>query len=414
MGMKVRAILIAAVLLMTAWLSGCGHYTCGATFGNSSCTSSGSGLSQGGSTTTNAFVYAVDTLGTLDGYTLTTGGSSGGSFGPNGLTGPTIPKNDVGGGMLVVKNQYLYVTFPITQQIYGYTISSGGQLTALSGFPLTLTFLAGVGNSGNGRLSVVANPAGTFMFFADALSDQIYVYSIGSSGGLTPVSGSPFSAGASLGGMTIDGLGKYLYAIENGDSIGAFTIGSTGALTAVAGSPFVYPMAQIVGEPSGKYLIGTTGTNVGSGQDNDQLYTFSITQSGSSAGAISLTSTTVTQFSPFSIAVQSQTNGNLLYSFSINDTDTGFNGIEGYSITASTGALAMDSGSPFTDVTLGSWGQFDPSGAFVFDYSEVVNSDGSITVTLGALQVGTGGALTQPTSSTTLVTPGMWTVTDVP
>src|ERR1700720_2136782 len=38
MTMKVRALLGIAVVLITMSLSGCGHYSCGTTFGNGSCT----------------------------------------------------------------------------------------------------------------------------------------------------------------------------------------------------------------------------------------------------------------------------------------------------------------------------------------------------------------------------------------
>ena len=153
----------------------------------------------------------------MDGYSLITGGSSGsGSFAATtGYTAPTIPKNDFGAAV-EAQGKYLYATFHTTEQIYGWTIGSGGGLTAISGMPLTLSFLAGVGYNSQGRTSLITNPAGTLLFLADSLSDQIYVYSIGSGGALTAVSGSPFSTGFSLQGLTTDGLGKYLYAIENG------------------------------------------------------------------------------------------------------------------------------------------------------------------------------------------------------
>ncbi len=43
MAMKVRALLSSVVVLAAMGLASCGHYTCGTTFGNSSCTSSGNG-----------------------------------------------------------------------------------------------------------------------------------------------------------------------------------------------------------------------------------------------------------------------------------------------------------------------------------------------------------------------------------
>jgi hypothetical protein len=184
----------------------------------------------------------------------------------------------------------------------------------------------------------------------------------------------------------------------------------------VAGSPFTtasYDMWEVQGEPTGKYLVGTSGKNLDlNGTDDDHLYVFSITQSGASAGAITPVSGSpfLTTYSPYNIAVQSNSSGNLVYSFSINDTLTGFNSIEGYEI-GTGGALTAVTGSPFSDVALGSWGQFDQSGQFLFVYSAVDNS-GTYTYSLGPLDVASGGALTQPIGTTTLSTVGFWAVTD--
>ena len=122
-----------------------------------------------------------------------------------------------------------------------------------------------------------------------------------------------------------------------------------------------------------------------------------------------------TQFSPFTIAVQPNSGGNLVYSFGINDTDTGYNPIEGYQINATTGALTAVSGSPFSGGTEGYWGQFDQSGTFLLDYSSIIDQGtNTVVTTLGAFDVSSVGALTQPFSPLTLTTGGYWTITDVP
>ncbi|MGA8202198.1 MAG: hypothetical protein WB814_19175 [Candidatus Sulfotelmatobacter sp.] len=110
--------------------------------------------------------------------------------------------------------------------------------------------------------------------------------------------------------------------------------------------------------------------------------------------------------------MQSNTGGNLVYTFGIADSDLAFNPIEGYSI-GSTGALTMVSGSPFSGLTEGSQGAFDQSGDFLFDYAEFLNSGtNAITWQMGALSVGSAGALSQPTSALTLPTGGFFVVTD--
>jgi hypothetical protein len=426
---RIQASLTLIVALAMMGLASCDHYNCasGPNLGTS-CTPSGSGLSTTGPTgsTTAAFVFAVDTAGsatagTIDGFTLDTGlvtfAQTTGYTPPT--DSPSIPLGDAGAGMVVAQGQFLYAGFGLNEKIYGWTIGTGGTLTSLTGSPYAAPFMSRVG-LGVGSESIITNPAGTLLFFADTFQDQIYVYQIGTGGALTAPA-APVPVPLAPVNMTTDGLGKYLYVTEassnhTGTAVAAYAIGSNGSLTAVAGSPFVFPMWQVVGEPTGKYLIGTTGKNLMvNGSDDFNLYVFSITQTGPSAGAIAPVSGSpfsTGTISPFSIAVQSNTNGNFVYSFSVNDTETGFNGIEGYQL-GSTGALTAVSGSPFTGMTNGSWGQFDQSGNFLFAYSEIVDSsNGAVTAQVGPLDVGSGGVLTQPVSPLSLGTPGFWVVTD--
>ena len=64
MAMKFRLLLSFVLVLSTMWTIGCGHYTCGTTFGNATCTPSGGGISGGGGGGNNisqtAFVYFMD------------------------------------------------------------------------------------------------------------------------------------------------------------------------------------------------------------------------------------------------------------------------------------------------------------------------------------------------------------------
>ena len=428
MTMRVQSSLILIMALAMMGLASCDHYNCasGPNLGTS-CTSSGSGLGTTGTGTTGsataAFVFVSDaagtgTAGTIDGYTLNTSASTF-SATPSYIA-PTTPLGDTGVGMVVAQNKYLFTGFGSTNTIYGWLIGSDGSLTTLNGSPYSAPFMS-FALSGPGTTNVVTNPAGTIMYFAAGFQDKVYGYQIGSDGSLTAASGSPFSVPFG-GNMTTDGLGKYLYITEafsnhTGSQIAAYSIGSTGSLTAVPGSPFAYPMWQVQGEPTGQFLIGTTGNSAAtgfSGTDDAHLYVFSITQSGSTAGAIAPVSGSpfATTNSPLNIAVQSNTGGNLVYTFGIADSDLAFNPIEGYSI-SSTGALTMVSGSPFSGVTEGSQGAFDQSGDFLFDYAEFLNSGtNTITWQMGALSVGSGGVLSQSTSALTLPTGGFFAITD--
>ena len=112
------------------------------------------------------------------------------------------------------------------------------------------------------------------------------------------------------------------------------------------------PMWQAQGEPTGKFLIGTTGKErLGfSGMDDDHLYVFNIAQSGSNAGA-----SHQLQDRHSSPVLAAQYRGSVEYRrksdvlFSVNDTDTGFNPIEGYTIELDRSSY-RGLGSPFSGV----------------------------------------------------------------
>jgi len=424
MKIKARVSLSVLVLLLTMFLAACGgSYGCQVTFGSSTCTPSGTGITTGGGgggggggNGTLAFAYAVNQGGTIDGYTLT-----GSTFAlTNGYLAPVIPTSSGGVGMVVAQNQFLYVGFGVTDQIYGYTIDSSGNLATASGSPFPAPYLSNY-IGGVGEAEMITNPAGTTLFVSDTGQGEIYAYTIGSGGVLTGVGGSPFSlpSGFQPMNLTTDGLGKYLYAINGnftshtGTEIAAFSIGSGGVLAPVVGSPFAFPMWLVKGDPSGQFLIGTSGNTVFySGVDDDNLYVFSITPSGANAGALTQIDKVPTVYSPYNIAVQSNVGGTSLYSFSFNDTATAFNPIEGYQIN-STGALQVDVNSPFSGVANGSWGQFDQSGTLLFAYSSFLNASTNTQVTqIAPFDVGSTGALAQPVATLTVATQGFWVVTD--
>src|SRR5580704_13812115 len=254
MTMRVRVLLGLLIVMATINFSACGHYVCGHTFGNSTCTSTGSGFGGNppGGDTTAAFSFVVDTqTPTIDSYTLDTTANT---LAPTAnYVAPTLSEVDAGVGMVVAQGKYLYTGYRNSGNLYGWTISSAGALTAVSGSPYTAPFLEDINASGLGQQNMITNPAGTFLFFADPIRSQIDVYQIGSGGVLSPVSGSPFSAPFAPLNLATDGQGKYIYAIDGffgnhtGSAIAAYSIGATGALTAVAGSPFSFPMWQVQG-----------------------------------------------------------------------------------------------------------------------------------------------------------------------
>jgi 6-phosphogluconolactonase len=409
MTMRIRAGLTMILAAAMMGLASCDHYNCasGPTLGTS-CTSSGPVTAVGGGTTSgaaSAFVFAGDSTGTIDSDTLSATAST--FAATSGYTGPTTPANIPVVGMAVAQGLYLYAVYYEAGEIFGWSIGSDGSLTAIAGSPFPASYLLNSAQPG-GWQTMITNPTGTLLFVEDLGGTAIYAYQIGQGGVLTAANnGSPVIVPGLPENLAIDGLGKYLYvALEpTGDipEVGAYTIGSSGSLTAVPGTPFSYPMYQVQGEPSGKYLIGTASDSAIS-----SLYVFNIQSTGTNAGAI--TPVTGSPFStvypPHSVAVQQNSGGHLLYSLSLSATSGGFNAIEGYELNASTGALTAISGSPFTNVASGYLGQFDQSGTLLSV------SGGGGAAQLGVLAVGSGGALTQPVSPVDLTAVGPWVITD--
>ena len=113
-----------------------------------------------------------------------------------------------------------------------YAIGANGALTPVAGSPYS---------TGNYPLGAASDPDGKVLSVANSLDGTISTFNIDArSGGLTEISGSPFSAGANWHGLSrcvfalrVDAGGRVLY---DGDACNpampSFTIDSAGALSA--------------------------------------------------------------------------------------------------------------------------------------------------------------------------------------
>lgn len=138
--------------------------------------------------------------------------------------------------------KYLYVSNGLDPlgRISAYTISTNGMLAAIPGSPFTTLV-----NGGPNGLAI--HPNGNFLYIAMTGSSttagtQVVGQVINpSSGALSPIPGSPFTAGNQPSGVAIDPAGKFLFVTNTMDNtVSAFTIdSSSGALTPVTGSPFM-------------------------------------------------------------------------------------------------------------------------------------------------------------------------------
>ena len=410
-------IMIASVLIM----AGCGYqYKCGVTFGNSTCASSGGGgLGTTGKSSGNAvFAYNIVFAGSVKGTGLS---SSAGFQSISGFSAPAVPPNDESAEIVVVPKKFVYAAFPASQQLFAWSINaSDGSLSAVSGSPFKLSGLGSMilNTTGVNFTSMAVNPAGTLLFLGYSSFAEIDVYQIGSTGTLTQVPGAPFSTGTLQPyNLSFDGLGNYLYVTTGpeglGQQVAAYSIGSSGTLTTVQGSPFAFNMWQLQGDPSGKFMIGISGRSsaLNGLTDDTHLYAFSIQQSGANAGALTQVSGSpfTTLFAPVNLAVQPvSSNGSFVYSFSVSTLEP--NPIEGYQLDTNSGGLTVMSNSPFSNIGTASWGQFDQSGAYLFIFAST-----STNSSLGVLNVASGtGILTEPIGPATLDRTTYFAVTDAP
>ena len=172
------------------------------------------------------------TPGTIDIYPVTTG-----------VAGPPVSTSSTGAipfgfgftpsGTLVVSNVVAVANTNLGSAT-SYTATAQGALTVVSG---------GVGDNQSAPCWIALNPAGTIAYATNTISGSISAYSVSDTGALTlvpPASGA--SAAATTGAGPIDDIvtpdNAYLYVIQSnaGGSPGTilgYSIGSTGGLTPV-------------------------------------------------------------------------------------------------------------------------------------------------------------------------------------
>lgn len=224
-----------------------------------------------------------------------------------------------------------------------------------------------------GYPDMITDAAGKFLFASDTspLGPKIWVYSISSSGDLTPVPGSPFSVTQPVGRLSTDGNGKFLFGTFQNQIYG-FNIASNGAISPTSDSPttvrapFITPGKGDISvgaaiDPAARYLF--VGDSV-----NPVMYVYAISGDGT---------LTAVQGSPFQIgmagdAVSVDPLGRFAFVGSFGQAQ-----VAALSINPSTGAVAPAPGSPYDNGPFRSGGTpvlqsaVDPSGKFVlFDDSE--------------------------------------------
>lgn len=179
------------------------------------------------------YLYAGDTNGTVSALSITPSGALTSLPGSPFAAG-TAPLHLVSAYTGSPSIPLLYAADFTGGGIWAFTIGSDGGLTAVTGspFPTPLNSApAGMFAGGNGI-------SGGILYVALSGLNEIAAFSINGTGALTPLPGSPFPAGG--GPTTVFGIGNFMYAINSVDhTISGYSVDqNTGILTEIQGSPF--------------------------------------------------------------------------------------------------------------------------------------------------------------------------------
>jgi 6-phosphogluconolactonase len=156
------------------------------------------------------FVFAA--LGTAGDLSFQFNNATGALSSPTALPEPTNLNSD--NGLAVDANSaYLYIARSGTAGgLAVYAIGLGGAIgpsSQVTGSPVA---------TGGGPFSVTLNKGGTDIYVANRTDGTISGFSIGSSGALTALSGSPYSSGLGVTSLAIDNSGNNLLAAASGGS----------------------------------------------------------------------------------------------------------------------------------------------------------------------------------------------------
>lgn len=123
--------------------------------------------------------------------------------------------------------------FSQNQSTGALTPAPGTVITTVAGKTVATGYGAGIAPS-----AITVEPTSRYAYVTDEAANQLYAYTIGSGGALVPMVNSPFATGQFPINVTVDPRGKYLYVVNNSSStIGAYALDpASGAPTGSVGS----------------------------------------------------------------------------------------------------------------------------------------------------------------------------------
>ncbi|MFZ0630041.1 MAG: beta-propeller fold lactonase family protein [Acidobacteriaceae bacterium] len=282
-------------------------------------------------TPNDSYLYVGSAAGGIYVYTIGTDGAitiaNNGSPVATGVA-PAVLRVDPTGNFLLGADA-------LVGNVYVFQIGSGGALTAISSSLITLnaslpandleitpggglvfvscgtagiytmTFNTSTGalaqvqgvlnpkQSSDAIYGMAVTPSGSFLLAAETGISSVRVFSIGSSGSLSEVTGSPVKTGTGPFGVLVDSTGSYAYVTNRTDgTISGFLLSNSGALTPITGSPFsTGTLPELMVEDKTDTYIAVICAG-----GNPDLQIFSFT--GTTAGALTSVTTTKTGTDP--------------------------------------------------------------------------------------------------------------------
>jgi 6-phosphogluconolactonase (cycloisomerase 2 family) len=228
-----------------------------------------------------------------------------------------------------------------------FELQSNGSLVQAPGSPYT-TELA--------PQALVVDPSGKYLYVADG-SGYIDAFEINTStSALTPVSGSPFKltipSNCEFTGFPtdiIDFNGKQLYSADSSiDSISGYSIGSAGGLTQISGSPWAdnggcqQNCPQCASNPDSLAVDGTGKFLYAHDGDMSEISIYSVGTNGTLTFVKNVDQAQIGGLGP----IRTDSTGNYLYTWAGNGL-FGYASIMGFSINHTTGDLTVLPTSPY-------------------------------------------------------------------
>jgi 6-phosphogluconolactonase (cycloisomerase 2 family) len=249
-----------------------------------------------------------------------------------------------------------------------FSVGSSGALTPVGGTQPD-PYANAVAFSPSGTLLAAADESGS----TSAGGDTVSMFSVGSSGALTPVAGSPFTVAHSPTSVAFSPSGSLL-AVSAGE-LYLFSVSASGALTPVSGSPYNVSVSQVLFSPAGGVLAAVSYSGV---------TMFSV---GSSGALMEVSGSPLKAFGATPSGAAFGPTGSLLAVSNLSG------GVTMYSV-GSSGALTAIGSAPFDPTFATSSVAFSADGGTV---AATQNDSESVAV----FSVGSSGALTGPSGYAT-------------